>query len=92
VQARYLRLAGAAAMPQYAADEMRKALAALATNPPKAAGDWQLKAVTYSGEVARIEIARKSDQTTVRFDMERQPDRRWVIVQADPEEMAALMQ
>ena len=87
VQSRYLQLASAALL-QYASDEIRRSLG---RRPAAPSGDWALKGISYRGEIAHVEIERKSDQAVVGFDMQRQRNRRWKIVAADPEQMAALM-
>ncbi len=92
VQARYVQLASAALL-QYAGEEMRKTLGRIGTTPAKASSDdWGFKGVTYSDDVARIQIVRKSDQKIVGFEMQRQADRAWKIIRANPDEMAALLQ
>jgi len=87
IQIRYVQLASAALL-QYAGDEIRTSLGRQPTAP---SGDWTLKGIAYRDDIAHVEIERKSDQAVVGFDMQRQPDRRWKIVAADPEQMAALM-
>jgi hypothetical protein len=87
IQIRYVQLASAALL-QYAGDEIRTSLG---RQPAAPSGDWALKGITYRNDIAHVEIERKSDRAVVGFDMQRQPDRRWKIVAADPEQMAALM-
>lgn len=87
IQSRYLQLASAALL-QYAGDEIRNSLG---RQPAAPSGDWALKGITYRGDIAHVEIERKTDQAIVGFDMQRQRNRRWKIVAADPEQMAALM-
>lgn len=52
-----------------------------------------LKGVTYAGDLAHVELALEGDEeSTIGFDMQRQPERRWKIVHADMEQLAGMMQ
>jgi hypothetical protein len=52
-----------------------------------------LKGVTYSDDLAHVELAREGDEGGVLgFDMRQQPNRRWKIVHADMQQLAGMMQ
>jgi len=91
VQARFVQT-NSAALLQYVDEQIRTALSRIGTTPgPASGGAWGFKGITYNGDEAHVEVARKTDGQVVGFDMQRQPDRTWKIVRVDLQRMAALM-
>ena len=93
VQARQMRL-NSVMFHRMISGAMRDALGKIGSGDSTAQPpDISLKGVTYSGDLAHVELGSgDAEDSTIAFDMRRQEDRSWRIVQADMQQLAGMMQ
>lgn len=80
------------ALAQEIEDDLRRSLAAAGGPSPMEGEDWELGAVSRTGERASTALVREPDGLRIDFEMEQQPDRTWKIVRTDLQRLAALLQ
>ena len=93
IQARQLQLQSVM-IQRVISERIRSSLAKVGGGAPAAAAPAiDLRSVTRTGDVARVELAREGDEeSVVDFDMQRQPDRTWKVVRADMQQLGAILQ